>query len=483
MSEWYDIELKDEEDMRYISSERMTMMEKVASKLNLMKQKFNLEYISNFGKYVKDDEIKCNGLLVDRDIYGYKIGTKIASGKIGSVSELIKENISLIIKEISGTYLTTYLSLSVFDYKVGADPDHDYALNDYWHIYNQKNVRKIISVGGDDFANQTSMHIFLNIILGNNDNYIRQYDAFYCGDSGYNIIEKANNGDLHDYLFYYDIGSINDDLLYQIFNQVLTPLSILKDPKYKFSHSDLKAKNVFVHKKLDGSIVYKIADYDKSSLTFNGFRFYNNKGQSKNLRPYIMGSFSNAIPLFRKRSSFYYQLDKAYITNVAHVMNNPYGVPISWDVYTFILSLFGILPVYTLYKKGALPIFEETVKTIFGDYYDTVMNLVDKNHDSLISMTNIITLLENIPLLEDISFFYDTFDVIPPKTRPTKSYLVNFTQSANNHVCVTPCRIDKNRGGGMWGMFSGSNSTCKTNTYSSAKLLGTELYDWDDCSN
>lgn len=188
----------------------------------------------------------------------------------------------------------------------------------------------LLSVASDNFSNQTIMHIILEKILEehNLNNYIKQYDAMLCyntettflNDSWYdwlkdntyyaanmignalnlasvkidglNFMELADGGDLYGHLF--DIQKnkfskirTSDDLLKdpskfsdlklfldEMIIQLLKPLSILQHPKYAFVHGDLKTKNVFVRKDGD-KFVYKLADYDKSSITYNGIRFYN----------------------------------------------------------------------------------------------------------------------------------------------------------------------------------------------------------------
>ena len=78
-----------------------------------------------------------------------------------------------------------------------------------------------------------------------------------------------------------------DNFLSSMIKQILQPLSILHHSQYAFIHGDLKSKNIFV-KINNGKYLYKLADYDKSSITFNGIRFYN-KGPSvvENVRTYI----------------------------------------------------------------------------------------------------------------------------------------------------------------------------------------------------
>lgn len=125
---------------------------------------------------------------------------------------------------------------------------------------------------------------------------------------GLTFMEVANAGDLYDHLFeiqqkYFSEVRSMDDLnnndkskyktdfnfesnntvifyslqhfLNNMIKQILKPLSILQHPKYAFVHGDLKTKNIFVKKNADNRYTYKIADYDKSSINYNGIRFHN----------------------------------------------------------------------------------------------------------------------------------------------------------------------------------------------------------------
>ena len=76
--------------------------------------------------------------------------------------------------------------------------------------------------------------------------------------------------------------------------QILMTMAILQHPKYAFVHGDLKTKNIFVAKS-SGDIrnyVYKIADYDKSSINYNGIRFHN---EGNKLIQFIKGYYGPDI--------------------------------------------------------------------------------------------------------------------------------------------------------------------------------------------
>lgn len=212
-------------------------------------------------------------------------------------------------------------------------------LNSVYDKYSDFNVFKtdhpiythiLLSVASDNFSNQTIMHTILEQILEEHklNNYIKQYDAMLCYNTettfldsswynwlkdntyyaanmigktlnlssvkidGLNFMELAEGGDLHGHLFEIQKNRfskirtpsdlLNDNnkfrelklFLDEMITQLLKPLSILQHSKYAFVHGDLKTKNVFVRKQGD-KYIYKLADYDKSSITYNGIRFYN----------------------------------------------------------------------------------------------------------------------------------------------------------------------------------------------------------------
>jgi hypothetical protein len=91
----------------------------------------------------------------------------------------------------------------------------------------------------------------------------------FRADWGVGVPDLPNNN-------YYSLRFFLGDMI----RQILTTLSVLQHPAHAFVHGDLKTKNVFVKKafpddKKNRKYIYKIADYDKSSITFNGIRFYN----------------------------------------------------------------------------------------------------------------------------------------------------------------------------------------------------------------
>ena len=265
-------------------------------------QTINLEYINNFGSYFNvnipclcdkmvnlllniQDENKGEGMYEEEknQIYFY-IGRKFAEGKTGVASSLcVKDKgCPYVLKGMKGVTFKEYISMKIMEYNGQISRDN----YNVWKFTD--NSYNILSTGSSGFKNQTTVHMALNNILGDNPNYLYQYDAFYCGNqskkemevinyknTGYNITELSEHGDMSNYINNI-MGEINDDILVDMMRQILTPLFILKQDMYLFSHSDLKTRNVFVGRNSEGGPVYQLADFDKSSIFWNGIRFYNN---------------------------------------------------------------------------------------------------------------------------------------------------------------------------------------------------------------
>ena len=87
-------------------------------------------------------------------------------------------------------------------------------------------------------------------------------------------------------------------------------LNLLKGPDYLFTHTDMKLENLFY--KLDsktGKPVIYIADFDKSSISLHGIRFYNDIRQNPNLHG--LGRIMNSV----KGLGAYLNIDNYTIAN------------------------------------------------------------------------------------------------------------------------------------------------------------------------
>lgn len=469
---WYNLDVATDRELRTLLTHRHNLAETALATLSTA----SLDYINNFKTYVTlNDPIYCRDLFQEQ--LPYVIGTIVGQGKVGQVALLSrKTDISVVAPDISSKKTDTvdptsalnliiktiaavsvgYLSIRILDHP-GADVN---PWNNYWKIYGQDNRRKIVAVGGNNFANQTSIHLILNLILGNNPHYIHQYDAFYCNNLGYNIIEYSNSGDLHAFL---EGNQVNDEILFTALSHVLAPLSILKHPRYNFNHSDLKAKNVFVHQGPQG-YVFKIADYDKSSITWNGYRFYN---WSHHYTP-------TAGPILLNPDKSTYTLT-SMLNLQLQTMHNPYSIPMSYDLYTFVLSLFGSKNVWTQYVSSALPRFQALMHQLFPkELYYIILGKIALNPQAMVSLSNINKLLNGVLLQYDLSYVYELLGFVPPPLTISEAEQISIVVSQDGHLCSADCQINPD--------INPTYSTCPTNTYSKTRL-STTLYNWDYCQD
>ena len=446
---WYNIQTNTELEFRNLLASRLSNTEAV---LNLL-DKDNMDYINSFSKYVTiNNPLYCNDLLQNK--LQYIIQGVIGRGKVGEIALLKQGNISLIIKSIF-TKPSEYLSLRILDHQ----PLINGIQEPYWNVTTHDGKRKILAVGGDNFANQTSMHLILNLILKDSLNYVRQYDAFYCNNIGYNVIEYCNKGDLHSFL---ESNIITDQLLLEIIYNVLLPLSILKLPMYNFNHSDLKIKNIFVHLTDDGKYIFKIGDYDKSSITWKGFRFYN----------WSQNYFASPVDIRWTRDEGLIYVLSSSIDLQLQTMHNPYGIPDSYDIYTFILSLFSSSNIWKNYILDKLPSLKRIVHILFrGSLYYKILGKIAEDNTKLESISYINSMLNGATLNYDIGEIYSTVGIISPTVVEKES--IGITVSKDEHLCSNECRIRP--------QLNSSYKSCNTNTYSKSGFTSTTLHNWDYC--
>ena len=140
----------------------------------------------------------------------------------------------------------------------------------------------------NSFINDLHLKFFKDIELGIvNEEFKDQFIGFLDKLPDFDETEITDDGVLNfiDYsmdqhhpakldspvLQFVYLNAIFNDIMMQI----MKPLDILHSSQFAFVHGDMKSKNIFVHRKEDGSIIYKLADFDKSSINFKGVRFYN----------------------------------------------------------------------------------------------------------------------------------------------------------------------------------------------------------------
>lgn len=294
--------------------------------------------------------------------YPFKFLKNLSRGKAGvadlleSLDNLDKESkYTVVMKHIEDSSNTTkdtklYLSVNKIPHPDYAKHNESIEYNQVTGIYRGRGGEEkyLLSCGNGDFINQTCLHLILNEILKENENYVKQFDAFFCRQTresnsyfyndvektfGYNIMETCDKGDLSDFINK-DDTIIEDGLLNNIMKDLLTPLSVLKCKKYGFQHGDLKCKNAFVKSNKSGDAnkyIFKIADFDKSSIFWRNIRFYNNKAHYKDFSPHTVETFDKTeIKYYKPLSSLNLQL----YTMFTHV---PFFM--SYDIYTLMISM------------------------------------------------------------------------------------------------------------------------------------------------
>ena len=84
-----------------------------------------------------------------------------------------------------------------------------------------------------------------------------------------------------------------------ILQQTKQNMLLLKNPKYLFTNTDMKWKNLFYKKSsISNDIILFLVDFYKSSISYHNIRFYNDITKNPNIIPNIIS----------KKNSIYYLL-------------------------------------------------------------------------------------------------------------------------------------------------------------------------------
>lgn len=262
-------------------------------------------------------------------------------------------------------------------------------------VKSQRDELGFVSVGMDDFTNQTVMHLLLNLLLADCPNYVYQYDAFKCttGDviNGYNIMDIANGGDMAKYLNDHpeDVLEICEEAIRQLF----PVLAYLKQGHIGFQHNDLKTRNVFVNVDKTGKPTFLLADFDKSAISWGNLRFFNDSMYLADLPTLsydgVIQTLTNSIPT---RSTS--MVGKSI---APYTMYNPRGYYSTYDLYTFLFSMLFDANVHTKLTYEVTGSFLEKVVNTMCGHQPKIMTTVNKymetarktEGEDLLSITNI----------------------------------------------------------------------------------------------
>ena len=213
-----------------------------------------------------------------------------------------------------------------------------------------------------------------------------------------------------------------------ILNSIEKSINVFKNPKYLFTHTDLKLENIFYKNTPDG-LEYYLADFDKSSINYHNIRFYpkglvtvggllyNNTNHDKYgeidsiIRKYDLAL---NIPHIYKLSRIgnNYQSDIEFEQLYMRYNFTPYYI--SFDICTLLMSLINnkFLTLKPIYRKNLLlndynqqlytfirkyidnesikffiEIFDEYIKIENGNFGD-LLNIYFGNNDNKVKFIN-----------------------------------------------------------------------------------------------
>lgn len=231
----------------------------------------------------------------------------------------------------------------------------------------------------DDFINEYIQQIIMKNIISKYDNlkktkYINNIMNFHNSmiipiKEGSNVnyygclvMEKVD-GNLRDFL---QLDTLNNKSkltnTIKSIKDINNILKILKNPNNCFCHTDLKLENVFYKNMGDGKYKFILADYDKSSITYNKIRFFNS-GWDYKARPYdiSLGKYKYNINNDNKT----YTIDRPN-TGKAPLFEgleleqlllryNPFPTIMKLDINVFLISLFfNDLPIFAFLTDNAI---------------------------------------------------------------------------------------------------------------------------------
>jgi len=301
----------------------------------------NLEFIINLTNYLQaNDKLLCKKILKEQ----------FGSGAVGVVKKFMLGNNILVLKCIKNVKYNKKTILRI----------------NITHSLNEIN-NKYLCCFGDSFITQVCVNLILNQILKDNHNFTYQYDAYYMFNNknnilkynGYCITEYADLGDLSHFI---ETSIITDDLLMDIAKQILLTFSILKSNNYKFVHGDSKCKNILVKNSSTGPI-FKLADFDKSSISWNGIRFFNGDKVDENIieQDFIV-------------ENEYYKLN-CWDDTRTRSMFSPKPIFMSYDVYTLIISMIREPKIFNFLICNKKSNFYKLIEILFDETdLQTILN-------------------------------------------------------------------------------------------------------------
>ena len=161
-------------------------------------------------------------------------------------------------------------------------------------------------------------------------------------------MDIANQGDMYQYINGLPTDKDRLEACEECIRQLLPVLTYLKKPEIGFMHNDLKLKNVFVHKGDNKKVFYRLADFDKSAISWRCIRFYNNS------KDYVSCSVPHrgmdpATLSGGTCSKVTRNTDLIGKTVMVSTMFNAEGYYLGYDLYTLVASMLFHPGVYSAF--------------------------------------------------------------------------------------------------------------------------------------
>lgn len=258
----------------------------------------------------------------------------------------------------------------------------------------------MMEVANDDLYNHLfQIHKKYFSKIRTTDDLNKEYQGSYKDD--HNIpSELKTNFEVLNYFF--------EDMI----KQIIRALTILSHPKYHLIHGDLKTKNIFVRKvkTTDDKIsyIYKLADYDKSSISFNGIRFHNEGNKAvKALLSVVYPKFEGInkvieeeIPVSTGETISIKNLNN--LDDLLIYLKNIESEKLIGDSLIYIL----INNINEYYDETSNNIIESKIAELLNNFEDKIksINYIKLLKDSLVNISRILVDTEKIKLnFEDLT--------------------------------------------------------------------------------
>lgn len=289
-------------------------------------------------------------------------------------------------------------------------------------IFDKNNNNINDNINNNDYENQTTITLILQQIMNDNLHiepyYTKMLNHFKdMSNNGLCVMELCDM-DLYTFIltlpkinfvmdnFSFSFNTINleivnllDPLFEKLFSQIFSILNVLSNKPYNFVHSDLKTKNILVkftdrdiynsyvtnknhnidYKKFVDNLIFKIADFDKASITFNNIRYRNTSLDYKYVADGTINIFSNQTYYDIANTNYYciHNKDNMDYETFMNIVPIRYGLSdgfySSFDIYSLTLSLLYTKVFYEYSKLSSNNKLLLFYYELFGlDFYQVI---------------------------------------------------------------------------------------------------------------